>query len=238
MAADVSALTPPEGVELVEAEVIAAGVSYFTSSHILDANGNPQKDQQGNPQVATIRNEARLGDKITISQHEYDRLADLGAVQEPGSAPLPNSPDAPIRPTPFTVPLTDQPRWEGPVMGDPRPAGPDTPENELAGRPGVLTAEQAAELERRAAEGVGGGEGQDDAAFFQWEDDTTSDDVRAFVDANSLNVDATLALAGGTDNVPDQHRAELVLEAELASDKPRAGVVSPLEKLVEGSEGQ
>jgi hypothetical protein len=60
-----------------------------------------------------------------------------------------------------------------------------------------------------------------------WEDDHTADDVRAFIDANELNVQQTVALADS------QEHAELVLEAELSRENPRAGVVGPLEKQVD-----
>lgn len=222
----------PEGIELREAQVIAAGVSYFTQEEVLGPNGEPRKDAKGDPIYVTLRHEALMGDRVEMSPHEFARLESLGAVREPSDAPLPR--DLPPRATPFGVPQIDPATGEataypGPVMGDPRPQTEFTETELLRGGPGALTPDQAADLERRAREGFGGNEG-DDAAPLAWSNDTTSDDVAAHIRENSLNVEQTLALAKDESGQFDQSRAEKVLGAELEQDKPRSGVVEPLEK--------
>lgn len=218
--------TAPTGVE---AEVIASGVSYFSSTKLFDANGDPLNDAAGNQLVTTKRSEALMGDIITVSQAEYDRLLALDAVQEPGSAKLPRDRDPGA--TVFSIPLPDGQRWVGPSMGDPRPFG-TLADNELHRTTDALTDEERAKLEADARDAVDPAQkeamakGNEDAVLV-WEDDHTADDVRAFIDANELNVPQTVALADS------QEHAELVLEAELSRDNPRAGVVGPLEKQVD-----
>lgn len=263
--------------KLVEAQVIAAGVSYFSIEKVIGADGQPSKDAQGNEIAITVRHEAVHGDIVEMSQHEFDRNAALGAVREPSSAPL----RGPLRATPFGIPIVDdttgQPAaFAGPLMGDPRPAGADAPASDIARglRPGALSPEQSEYLERAArgeVEGLsdyaslpgvdvdsqgratptvqeeqsGAGttradveplahrpQGNDlNSDEFAMTEDTTSEQVLEHLDEKKPNVDETLALATVGDHV-DKERAEVVLEAELARDNPREGVVKPLQKVV------
>lgn len=211
----------------MQAEVRCAGISYFTREKILDANGNPRKNPDGTDIESDIRREAAMGQIVELSEAEYDRLVQLGAVQEPGSRPLPGSPGAPTYATPFGVPVMteDGPvAYEGPIMGDPRPGTLHA---------SGLTPEQAAELERRAR-------GADDPEETDADADTppatgfdvaaaTPEEIREHIDSNKLNADQTVGLAGDSPGL-----GEKVLEAEYGRDKPREGVVSRLEKLVDG----
>jgi hypothetical protein len=133
-----------------EAQVIAAGVSYFSEEKVVGPSGEVRKDQFNNDVQIVQRHEAYNGDIITISEYEFERLEALGAVREPSDAPLRSA--IPMA-TPFGVPMVDPTTghasaFQGPVMGDPRPAGPGVDSLELSrGRPGGLTPEQAAQLE-------------------------------------------------------------------------------------------
>jgi hypothetical protein len=134
----------------VQAQVLASGVSYFSVHTPVDPLGNPRKDAQGNPVQMERRHEAYHGETISLSPYEFARLQELGAVREPSSEPL----RGPQVATPFGVPIVDASTgqhvaFKGPVMGDPRPAGPDVDNLEFTrdGRPGGLSPEEAARLE-------------------------------------------------------------------------------------------
>lgn len=216
-----------------EAQVLAAGVSYFTVEPVIGPDGEQiTNPENGQPINTTLRHEALHGETIELTSYEFDRLAKLNAVREPS--------DEPLRPklvaTPFGIPLADEPGYQGPIMGDPRPVGSLTEDELLRGDRGGLSPEQALALEQAAQEGfdnTGGGD-----TPFVWDEETDSGDVEAFVAANDLNVKDTLSLADADEDSSDsdaEHkaRAEVVLDAELSRDNPRSGVVSALEKVTE-----
>ena len=217
--------------ELVKAQVIAAGVSYFSKENVLDSGGDVRTDQQGNDIFIEIRHEAVHGETVEMSQHEFDRLAKLGAVREPSDAPL----RPPLRATPFGVPVRpdgdpDAPleAFAGPVMGDPRAAGAGTDPTGLDRvGPGAtaLTADELIELERKAR-------GETPDGTVEDVEGMSSDEVREHIDTNSLNATETVALAQGSDGEIDPVKAELVLEAETSRETPRSTVVSALEKAI------
>lgn len=178
---------PPEGVEYVQAQVICAGVSYFTSEEALGANGQPLKDAKGDPMQVTLRHEAVMEDVIELSQYEFDRLAALGAVREPSSAPLRPA----LVATPFGMPVPnletgELAAYEGPIMGDPRPAGPASASDiELRrGRPAALAPEEAARLERMALglEDANGNPMEADDVDLEAREEVTADEQEAQVD--------------------------------------------------------
>lgn len=175
-----------------EAQVIAAGVSYFTEDKVIGASGNARKDANGNEISIEVRHEAVLGDVVDLSEHEYERLLALGAIREPSTAPL--RPTTPIA-TPFGVPVVDEETglasaFAGPVMGDPRPAGPDVDPLELSrGRPRGLTPEEAAVLQRVA-------NGEIDLNGDPVDGDGLGDDP----DAHHVGSEAEQPNAGGTRN--------------------------------------
>lgn len=225
--------TREAATDLVEAQVIAAGVSYFSKEKVQDSAGQVRKDQQGNEVSVELRHEALHGEVVKMSQHEFDRLAALGAVREPSSAPLRPAQQA----TPFGVPLRydndpEQPlsAFAGPVMGDPRPAGAGTDPTGLdrvgpGARP--LTADEARALEAQARGANADGTVEDIEGM-------SAEEVREVIDEGSLSVEGTLALARGEGGELDPIKAELVLEAELSREKPRKGVFEPLEQATEG----
>jgi hypothetical protein len=128
-------------------EVTAVRVAYFeTQPSTTDPDGTVQ-----------VRLSAGRGEVVDFSQKEYDRLADLNAVQEPGSRPMPGT--GPPVPTPFGTPVRDPEtgdalHWEGPVMGDPKPGA----------AVGGLSEEERVALEARAR-GEGGDKNDEAAAI-------------------------------------------------------------------------
>lgn len=135
----------------VEAEVTAVRVAYFETQPSVN---DPDQDVQ-------VRLSAARGDKIELSQREFDRLSELDAVQEPGSHPMPGT--GPPVATPFSTPVRDpdtgeESHWTGPVMGDPTPGS----------AVGGLTPDERAALEARAR--GEGGDGSDDAAAIEERD--------------------------------------------------------------------
>jgi hypothetical protein len=192
----------------VEAQVICAGVSYFVREPVMDAGGEQRKNPADNsPVFFDKRRDAKMGDIISLSPAEFDRLAREGCVRTPDSSPI--------------VP------WVGPVMGDPNPGA------EVGG----LTVEEALELQRKAdgayehtlvgeVEGGGTGDGEPlDVAG------SSEEEVAAYIQGEGLNVGQTLALAKEDDEY-DEVLADRVLKAELSTDKPRDGVVGPLQKVL------
>jgi hypothetical protein len=134
-----------------EAQVIASGISYFTEEPVRGPTGSVRTDALGNDINVVVRHEAVHGETVELTEYEFDRLSDLGAVREPSDAPL--RPAQGTIATPFGVPVVDPETglaaaFRGPVMGDPRPAGPDVNPTDLArGRPGALSPEEAARLQ-------------------------------------------------------------------------------------------
>lgn len=145
-----------------EAQILAAGVSYFSVDTVLGPDGEPMVGNNNKPITTTLRHEAMHGDKVKMSEHEFKRLEKLGAVREPSSAPT--RPEIPA-PTPFGVPVPNADQqmaaFAGPIMGHPAPsAGATDLQISRAEVAGALTPEQAAELERRALEGGPGDAGE------------------------------------------------------------------------------
>lgn len=224
-----------ETVTTKEAQVIAAGASYFEYEPVLNPiSGEARKDGQGQPVFTTLRKEALMGDVITVSTVEFDRLAALGAVREPSADPLPR--DLPPAPTPFGVPLRNADdqlaAYAGPIMGDPRPHGPGNITDGRDVLPGTLTPDEAARLEAAAKEGFEPGKEPVEAPNLD-DEDVTVGEVEEYISEVKPNTDATLDLARGTDGEFDERKAEIVLEAEQAQEKPRKGVVAELESALE-----
>jgi hypothetical protein len=216
----------------VEAQVICAGVSYFVREPVMDAGGEQRKNPADNsPVFFDKRRDAKMGDIISLSPAEFDRLAREGCVRTPDSSPLPG--DGVRYATPFSQPAVVEGDnspivpWVGPVMGDPNPGA------EVGG----LTVEEALELQRKAdgayehtlvgeVEGGGTGDGEPlDVAG------SSEEEVAAYIQGEGLNVGQTLALAKEDDEY-DEVLADRVLKAELSTDKPRDGVVGPLQKVL------
>lgn len=210
-------------VELVPAQVLAAGVSYFTKEAVIGPDGEPTRLPNGETLYVTLRHEALQGELIELMPLEYARLKADGFVRDPSSEPI-----LPIRmPTPFSVPLAvgengELMAYPGPVMGDPRPSNPDESGREMDRRP--LTAEESAALEARA-------NGQNEDGSFNV-NEATSDEVKEHIEAEGLTVPDTLALAKQSDGTYNAELANKVLTAELDRDDPRSSVVDPLEKVV------
>ncbi len=143
-------------MSLVETQVIAAGVSYFSADKVLGPNGDPLI-VKGNEVISTQRHEALLGDVVKMSQHEYDRLFALNAVRIPSSAPI--RPEIPVA-TPFGVPMPtgkngEMQAFQGPVMGHPAPsAGATDLEISRAEVAGALSPEESARLQEQALVGA------------------------------------------------------------------------------------
>lgn len=141
--------------ELVQAQVLAAGVSYFSVTPVMDPAGNPRKDRKtGDDLVTEMRHEAMHGDVVEMSQHEFERLAEMNAVRTPSSAPTRPALSA----TPFGVPLPNaegvNQAFVGPVMGHPAPsAGASDLEISRATVAGALTPEESARLQQEALVG-------------------------------------------------------------------------------------
>lgn len=141
---------------MVEAQVIAAGVSYFSADKVLGPNGDPILIN-GAEVISTQRHEALLGDVVEMSQHEYDRLAALSAVRTPSSEPI--RPEIPAA-TPFGVPMPtgkdgEMQAFLGPVMGHPAPsAGATDLEISRAQVAGALSPEESARLQEQALVGA------------------------------------------------------------------------------------
>lgn len=211
----------------VQAEVIAAGASYFTQEALRDATGQPRLKADGKTKMTTlVRHEAKFGDVIPLSEHEFDRLAAEGVVQEPGSAPLPNSEGAPKYATPFSAPAIDSStgdtiKWVGPIMGSPEPGA----------KVGGLTREEAEALTRQAHGDDGADEESEEVEAEIDMDESSSEEVAKFLDEHKPDVNATLDLARDEDGDFDPDLAEKLLEAELSREKPRSGVTDVLEKV-------
>lgn len=176
-----------------QAEVCCSGVSYFTTEKVLNANGEPRKDKKGDEITFEKRHEAFMGDVITLSTFEFDRLEALGAVQVPGSKPLPGSPGTTPKPTPFGVPLPDPETgelkaWEGPVMGQPEPHGPGTDDRDIVAGPRPLTTEEAAELEARARGEQDPDEGPVDAGLYDSYMELDKEDLKEEAKTEGLTV--------------------------------------------------
>jgi hypothetical protein len=143
------------GMETTEWEVRCAGITYWEITTVMGPNGQPLKDRRGDDVVSTIRRTAGKGKLVALTDYEATRLLAEDAIQKPNSAPIRGfHEDAPTLPTPFTSPVTDDRTgivnaWNAPIMGNPAPAGPGTPDGSLvdgtAG--GSLTPEQIAEAQ-------------------------------------------------------------------------------------------
>lgn len=161
--------------EMVEAKVLGAACSYFEVEHLRHPDGRKiLKD--GEPVTVSSRREARHGDVIQVSAYQYARLsAPDVAVLGPLNAVLSTDPSRPREPTPFGVPMPisdpDDPQYgqvagyRGPVMGDPNPAGPGTPDNLLAAAAGGLSPEQAKEFHLQSLGKNDPEKGTDDTLF-------------------------------------------------------------------------
>lgn len=137
-----------------KAQVVAAGISYFSVDPVRGPGGQIRKDKHGNDVMAEIRHTAMMGETVVMDEWEFDRLLSLGAVREPSSSPF--APAVP-KATPFGVPLPNEEgqleAFKGPIMGDPVPsAGMSDMELRAAAR--HLTPEQAASLEEQATIGA------------------------------------------------------------------------------------
>lgn len=141
--------------DLVKAQVLAAGVSYFSITKVMDPAGNPRLDRRSGQEITTeMRHEAMHGDVVEMSQYEFDRLAGMGAVRAPSSAPTRPA----LVATPFGVPMPDADgvnrAFQGPVMGNPAPtAGATDLEISRAEVAGALTPEESARLQEEALVG-------------------------------------------------------------------------------------
>lgn len=223
--ADVPSQDKEPSTELVKVQVIAAGFSYFIKNKVLGPDGEQLENPlTGRLEFVTLRHEAKMGDVIKLPPYTAAIATKDGFVREPSSAPLLPGPMA----TPFSTPVGVGPDGEpsafpGPIMGDPRPNSAEETGADVDRLP--LTPDQIAELQARQEQR----EAVDGFAI----EEATDDEVQAKV--NELNVDETLQLARGLDGEFDELRVVRVLEAEMARETPRAGVVGPLEKATEGS---
>lgn len=165
---------------LREYEVRGAGCSYFVYENIPGPGGKPLKDLKGDPLVVNNRHFANKGDKVKLDDYQAAPLLRDEIIQPVGSAPIPGiHANAPLMATPFGVPVQgdgDQApvTWVGPVMGNPAPAGPGTPDHELthgtAG--GSLTPEQQAEYAAAQRTLLGENDPEKDPELTQDEQDS------------------------------------------------------------------
>lgn len=137
-----------------QAQIIAAGASYFTVDVVRGPGGSIRKDKNGNDVTTEIRHNAVMGEIVTMDEYEFDRLKELGAVREPSSEPIIS---ATPKPTPFGVPLVNDngelEAYKGPVMGDPVSSAGMT-DQQLRAAGGHLSPEEAAALEEKATIGA------------------------------------------------------------------------------------
>lgn len=213
-----------------EAEVRCAGISYAVKNPLLDPDGEQVRNDAGVPQFSIERKEARMGEIVTLSDHEFKVHEEQGGVQEPGSAPLPGSPGFRPGPTPFSTPVVlddsgTPVTWPHPVMGDPAPAGAGLSDVELAKAGGALTTERIAELEAMAS-----GEGDVKEVTEIDAEEASVDEIREFITDNKLNAEDTVDLA-----YEDPDVAQKVLDAERAG-KDRVTVTERLEKIISDAE--
>jgi hypothetical protein len=199
-----------------EAQVICAGVSYFESREVLDASGNPRKDDRGIEIKVDVRLDARLGEIIKISEPEYERLALLDAVQEPGAAPLPGS--GPAKPTLFSTP----------VRVDDEMQSTDTaevmdPHNATGRNDSGLTPEEASRLERQT-QGL-----TDDEIDLET---ATVEEVATWIKEDSVTVTELV------DAAEDPVLAQKLIDAEnmATGGKPRKTAIKQLQEIVDSSD--
>jgi hypothetical protein len=161
---------------MAAAEVRCTAIHWFTEVEQEGPLGTTIKGRQ--------RHIARLGERVDIPKAEYERLAELGAVQEPGSAPLPGT--VPVR-TVFTV-------------GD-----PTEPDNLAAG---------VVEAPVPVFDPVS----------------STDEDLVNHITSERLNVDETVALAGG-----DPVLAQRVIDADAEANdgEPRKTVAAKLQAVID-----
>lgn len=222
-----------EADDLIEVEVCCAGVSYFTREPVLGAHGEQMKNPAtGEDIFVTLRKEAVLRDRIKLTSYETKRLRDLGAVQEPGSAPLPGDPNRPVQPTPFGIPVPDQDAepdehgnlpltaYKGPVMGDPNPVGSVNPNDANALASPTLTAEEAARMEadtRAAAAKAADAATDDGAALRSGYEEEDKEDLKAEAESEGLNV---VRKDGRTDLSPTKKDyVDALVEHRLSEDE-------------------
>lgn len=214
----------------VQVQVIGGHATYFTKEAVLDPEGKQAvHPRTGENLYTSIRVNASQGETIEVEAHEAARLKEVGVVRDPSDAPILS--EIP-KPTPFGVPLRNENDalvgWTGPVMGDPAPGGAGLSDLELRSAARGLSSEEAAEFQRQANEGAGG------EKFNA--SDATAEEIQEYLDQNKTNVGDTVALAKGDGGELDPVLAERVLEAELARDNPRSGVVERLEAALEEDE--
>lgn len=213
-----------------EAEVRCAGISYAIKEPFLDADGEQVVNEAGVKQFTTVRGFARMGEVVTLSEHEFAIHAAQGGVQEPGEAPLPGAPGYRATATPFTVPAATEAGqpvpWTAPIMGDPSPAGAGLTDVQLASAAGALTPEQIEELSAKAD----GDDGENKEITELDVDDASVEEIREFIRDNRLNVEDTVDLA-----YEDPDLARKVLEAEQG-DKDRVAVGTALDKIIKSAE--
>lgn len=139
----------------VTAQVIAAGISYFTAEKVLGPDGEQMLDPINNqPIITRLRHNSPMGSVVELTEHEFNRLSALGAVRSPQEGPI--QPKIPA-PTPFGVPMPneegDMVAFQGPIMGDPAPTA-GLSDIELRDAAGALTPEALAAIQEQAVTGA------------------------------------------------------------------------------------
>jgi hypothetical protein len=208
-----------------QAEVICAGIRYFKKEAVLDSEGEPRKLADNTTVLyVDIPHDAVMAEVVELSEHEFQRLAALGCVQEPGAAPLPNDPNRRPLATPFSAPMrTDEDDEalaypESSVINNLPPT--TVPAIDRAG-PG-LSPEEAARL-------VGQIDDDEDGDGVIDPQTASVADLAEWIRTDKPNATEVVEAAQG-----DSEIAAKLLEAEqLATDPPRKSVVEPLQRVAD-----
>jgi hypothetical protein len=178
-------------------EVRAAAARYFVKEPINGPDGVQMKDAKGDPLYTLHAEIANKGQLLTLPDYQAAALLKDDIIQEVGSAPIYGiHENAPLYATPFSGPVIDSEtgkpvNWAGPVMGDPNPAGPGTPDIALTtgAAGGAFTPEQLAEL--MAAQRKMNGEGDPDVLPGLTDDEQASFDGYKEMDKSDLLAEAS-----------------------------------------------